>query len=159
MVVLQAATSKPEACRVSSCNPLARSSLTLDSSRLSFSPFFSFFFNPSSTNRNARPKVVDQREVDRAGPRFMPSNSLPSRTRAHARTRFHLRLSRFDYLLGEAYRLLIYSAVTNYDDLVGQRRYLFPLVRTSGFWWKRGWNPFSGGENIFPAERETTSYR
>lgn len=50
---------------------------------------------------------------------------------------FISRLSRFDYLLGEAYRLLIYSAVTNYDDLAGQRRYLFPLVRTSGFWWKR----------------------
>lgn len=122
---------------------------------LSFSSFSFFFFNPSPANRNARPKVVDQREVDRAGPRFMPSNSLP------ARVRFHLRLSRFDYLLGEAYRLLIYSAVTNYDDLAGQRRYLFPLVRTSGFWWKRDRLElvFRGREHLLPAEKETTSYR
>lgn len=48
------------------------------------------------------------------------------------RARFHLRLSHFDYLLREAYRLLIYSVLTNYDDLAGQRRYLFPLLRTSG---------------------------
>lgn len=74
------------------------------------------------------------------------------------RVRFHLRLSRFDYLLGEAYRLLIYS-VTNYDDLAGQRRYLFPLVR-SGFWKRdRLELVFRGREHLLPAEKETTSYR
>jgi len=116
-------------------------------------PFF--FFNPFPANRNARPKVVDQREVDRAVPRFMSSNSLPPRAR------FHLWLSRFDYLLGEAYRLLIYSAVTNYDDLAGQRRYLFPLVRTSSFWWKRDrLEPvFRGRKHLLLAEKKTTSYR
>lgn len=110
---------------------------------------FFFFFNPSPANRNAHPKVVDQREVDRTGPRFMPSNSFP------ARARFHLRLSRFDYLLGEAYRLLIYSAVTNYDDLAGQWRYLFPLVRTSGFWWKRDrLELVSPGRELFSPRRK-----
>lgn len=76
--------------------------------------------------------------------------------RALARARFHLRLSHFDYLLREAYRLLIYSVVTNYDDLAGQRRYLFPPVRTSGFWWKRDClrTRFPGEDRPLPEEKK-----
>lgn len=71
---------------------------------LFFPPFFSSSpFYPSPTNRNARPKAGPTRgRPTRSRARFIPPIPSPRAISSPAK-------SHFDYLLGEAYRLLIYS--------------------------------------------------